>query len=163
MEMFSYQRDTNPVDLLEDLLSGRRWEFERHDDEINISVTGQWSEYELSLSWLEDRETLHMACSFPVNVPQTRQSEMFRLIGKINERLLVGHFDLWDGNGSLVFRQGLILSGGAEPTQEQFEQLLSCALEACEQYYEAFQYVIWAGRTADQALEVSLFETKGSA
>ena len=54
-------------------------------------------------------------------------------------------------------------AGGAEPTQQQLEGLLGGALEACERYYQAFQFILWAGKTAPDALAGALFETVGEA
>ena len=41
--------------------------------------------------------------------------------------------------------------------------LLSSALEACECYFQAFQFVVWSGVSAKDALAGVLFETYGSA
>ena len=41
--------------------------------------------------------------------------------------------------------------------------LLKVAVDACERYYQAFQFVIWAGRSAREALDGVLFETEGEA
>jgi hypothetical protein len=41
--------------------------------------------------------------------------------------------------------------------------LLRLALEACERYFPAFQFVIWAGKTAEEAIRSSLMETAGEA
>jgi hypothetical protein len=57
----------------------------------------------------------------------------------------------------------LLLAGGAEPTNQQVEVLLSSALEACEQYYQAFQFVVWSGMDAKAAMDAALFETVGEA
>jgi hypothetical protein len=62
-----------------------------------------------------------------------------------------------------MFRQSLLLSGGIEPTERQIEGLLEGAIEACESYYQAFQYVIWSGLPAREALENVMFETMGTA
>ena len=40
---------------------------------------------------------------------------------------------------------------------------LAAALEACERYYQAFQFVVWAGKSASEALDAILFETSGAA
>jgi len=56
-----------------------------------------------------------------------------------------------------------MLNGGAIPTGEQLECLMVSALEACERYYQAFQFVVWAGYDAEKAIEGALFETHGSA
>jgi hypothetical protein len=41
--------------------------------------------------------------------------------------------------------------------------MLEAAAEVCERYYEAFQYVVWAGKSAQDALSDALFETAGEA
>jgi hypothetical protein len=75
----------------------------------------------------------------------------------------IGHFDLWSRESLVMFRQTLLLSGGAEPTEQQVESLLSTAIEACERYYQAFQFVVWAGKSAGEALDATMFETVGEA
>ena len=157
------ERDTNPVDLIEQVASINDWQFQRADDEISMSVSGVWSEYEVSMSWMEDFEALHLVCGFDLKIPENRMNEATQLIGRINEQLLIGHFDLWQSDGAVMFRQTLLLNGGAEPTVEQLECLLSSALEACERYFQAFQFVVWAGKSSQDALDAVLFETAGNA
>jgi hypothetical protein len=36
-------------------------------------------------------------------------------------------------------------------------------LDACERYYQAFQFVLWAGKSATEALDAVMFETSGQA
>jgi hypothetical protein len=43
------------------------------------------------------------------------------------------------------------------------EVLLSNALDTCEAYYQAFQFVVWSGLDANRAMEAVLFETVGEA
>ena len=45
----------------------------------------------------------------------------------------------------------------------QCEAALSSAVTACERYYQAFQFVVWAGKSGREALETALLETKGEA
>ena len=159
-----WERDINPVDMIEHVASHNKWEFERSsDDEINLSVTGVWTNYNISLSWMEDFEALHLACAFDVKVPESRMLEVTRLLSLINEQMLIGHFDVWMREGAVMFRQTLLLNGGATPTGEQLECLMTSALESCERYYQAFQFAIWAGHSAEKSLEGALFETTGNA
>ncbi|MEM8650097.1 MAG: YbjN domain-containing protein [Pseudomonadota bacterium] len=159
-----YERDIHPVDLIEHVASLNQWEFERSsDDEINLTVKGVWTDYDVSLSWMEDFEALHLACAFDLKVPDSRILETIRLLSLINEQMLIGHFDVWMREGAVMFRQTLMLNGGADPTGEQLECLLASAIEACERYYQAFQFVVWAGHDADEAIKSALFETSGTA
>jgi len=161
---FEQDRESHPVDVIEQIAALNDWTFERAgDDEITISVSGGWADYHVSFSWMEDREAIHLACAFDLKVPDTRKLEVMRLITSVNEQLWIGHFDLWSTEGVVMFRQALLLSGGAEPNPQQVERLLVTAIEACERYFQAFQFVVWAGKDAAEALEGVLFETVGEA
>ncbi len=73
---------------------------------------------------------------------------MQRLIAAINEQLWVGHFDIWTHTGMIMYRQALVLPGGLTASTAQCETMLVGAIHACERYYPAFQFVVWAGKTA---------------
>ena len=78
-------------------------------------------------------------------------------------RLMHGHFDLWPADGIVNFRHSLILAGGAEANDAQCDMLIRSGVDACQRYFPAMQFVIWAGQPADTALENALLETQGEA
>ena len=166
MSLSTYTDDVrqNPLDVVERLASGNDWSFERaSEDEITILVSGRWAEYQLSYTWMIDIEALHLACAFDLKVPDRRRGETQQLISLVNEQLWVGHFDLWTQDGMVMFRHALVLAGGLDATSQQCHALLSSALEACEGYFPAFQFVVWAGKPAREALNAAMFETQGQA
>ncbi|SIQ22431.1 hypothetical protein SAMN05880590_102664 [Rhizobium sp. RU35A] len=156
------ERQSNPVDMIEFVAASNDWTFERSgEDEIAMTVAGHWADYHVSFSWMEEFEALHLACAFDIKVPEPRVNEVIRLLSHVNGQVLMGHFDLWRQEDVVIFRQSLLLAGGAEPTNQQVEVLLSSALEACETYYQAFQFVVWSGMEAKAAMDAVLFETVG--
>ena len=159
----SHSRVHSPIDLIEQIASDNDWATERTSaDELTLIVAGQWSDYNVSLNWRGDLETLHIACAFDAKIPENRLNEVYRLVAQINEQLWLGHFDVWIQEGLIMFRQGLMLNG-ALATTGQCEALLRAALEACERYYQAFQFVVWAGKESRDALASTMFETEGRA
>lgn len=157
-------RHVHPVDLVEHVAAVNDWNFERQDaDEISISVNSIWCNYNVSFNWMEDLESLHVAAAFDLKVPDTRRGEVKELMLLINEQLWIGHFDMWKQEGVVLFRNSHMLTGGAEVSQQQCEALLYSAAEACDRYYQAFQFVIWGGKPASEALQNVLFETVGEA
>jgi hypothetical protein len=159
----NYERVMNPVDLVEQIACNNDWVTDRTTtDELTLVVAGQWTDYHVSLNWRDDLETLHLACAFEFKIPDNRMGEVYRLVAQINEQLWVGHFDIWTGEGLIMFRQGLMLNGTLA-TPSQCEALLRAGLEACERYYQAFQFVVWAGRDSREALSATSFETEGQA
>jgi hypothetical protein len=159
---FELGRQSNPVDMIEIVAATNDWTFERSgEDEIAMTVEGRWADYHVSFSWMEEFEALHLACAFDIKITDTRVNEVIRLLSQINGQVLMGHFDLWRQEDVVIFRQSLLLAGGAEPTSQQVEVLLSSALDACETYFQAFQFVVWSGLDAKSAMEAVLFETVG--
>jgi hypothetical protein len=161
----SYLNDTtNPLDLIERLAERRDWSLDRTNDcEVTMVMGGGWSDLFVSLNWRDDLESLLVACTYDMKVPPARKDEVGRLLALINGQLFHGHFDMWHSDGSIVFRNNLVLSGGAVANDAQCETLIRLGIESCERYYPAVQYVCWAGQTADAALESSLLETVGEA
>jgi hypothetical protein len=159
-----FERAEHPVDVVERLAAINEWSFDRDaEDEISISVDGGWASYHIAFTWLEELESLHVACAFDLKVPERRRGEILALTALINEQLWVGHFDLWSSDSVIMFRQALTLAGGAAASRQQCESILSNAVTACERYYQAFQFVVWAGKSAREALDGAMFETMGEA
>ncbi|THV24705.1 YbjN domain-containing protein [Peteryoungia ipomoeae] len=158
------ERQSNPVDTIEFVAATNDWSFERSgEDELAMTVSGRWADYHVSFSWMEEFEALHLASAFDLKIPEARLNEVIRLLSHVNGQVLMGHFDLWRNEDVVIFRQSLLLAGGAEPTNRQVEVLLSSAVEACEAYYQAFQFVVWSGMDAKSAMDAVLFETVGEA
>jgi hypothetical protein len=157
MSLIETTRDqrSNPLDVVERMAAGNNWPFERAgEDEIGMVVTGRWTNYQCSFTWMTDIEALHLACAFDMKVPDARM---------INEQLWIGHFDVWTQNGVVMFRHALVLAGGVAASNRQCEAVLGTALDSSERYFPAFQFVIWAGKSAREAMDSAMFETAGEA
>ena len=93
----------NPLTVVEDIAADNNWSFERSgEDEVTIVSKGQWTDYQLSFTWMTEIEALHLACAFDMKIPAQRREEVQRLIAAINEQLWVGHFDIWTHTGALM-------------------------------------------------------------
>lgn len=157
-------RVEHPVDVVERLASQREWSFDREDeDEISISVEGTAADYHVAFTWLSDLEALHVGCAFDLKVPDRRRVEMQSLVALINEQLWIGHFDLWRHDDVVMFRHSVLMAGGADADGRQYEAILKMAVTACDRYFQAFQFVLWAGKSAREALDGAMFETQGEA
>ncbi|MFG1345721.1 YbjN domain-containing protein [Xanthobacter autotrophicus DSM 431] len=154
----------NPVDLVEQLAALHDWSFERSDeDEITLSLSSRWTDCHVSFQWMDELESLHLACAFDFKVPEGRRGEVLKLLALVNEQMWLGHFDLWSQEGVIMFRHALVLAGGATASDRQCEAIVDAAIDAVERYYPAFQFVVWAGKTAREAMDTALFETVGEA
>jgi hypothetical protein len=158
------ERLSHPVDMIEFVADNNDWAFERSaDDEIAMTVEGKWADYQVSFSWMEAYEALHFSCAFDLRIPDARLAEVHKLVTHINGDVLMGHFDVWQRADMVILRHSLQLPGGLEPTDRQVETMLSSALDTCEAYYQAFQFVVWSGMSAQAAVDAVMFETVGEA
>lgn len=154
----------NPIDLVEEMASANDWPFERMgEDDLSVSVAGAWCDYHLAFTSGGPHAALTVTAAFDFRVAKARRVELCQLLALVNERLWIGHFDLGSQEGAILYRHGVPLTGGARATQGQCEQMMQAALDACERFYPAFQFVLWGGKTADEAIEAALLDCCGEA
>jgi len=150
----------NPLDVFERIAIAEHYDYERLDVfEINISLRGRWGSHDLSLRWSAAEEHIQVFLILESRSPSGRTDAICRLMSLLNERLRAGHFDYWDRNASMVFRHNISLRGGAKLGVEQAMDIISTALHAAESGFPASQYVIWAGKTPEEALSHTLTDS----
>jgi hypothetical protein len=62
-----------------------------------------------------------------------------------------------------MFRHTLLLRGAGAANVEQLEDLVDVAVSESDRYFPAFQFVIWGGKSAEDAMASALIEVAGSA
>jgi hypothetical protein len=155
---------TNPLDILEELVSAHEWEYERSSDsEMLVEVRGQWCDYRIHTFWHEELSGLHFSCLMDMKIPVHKRSEVYDLLAAINQQMWVGHFDACSEEGVPSFRHTVLLRGAAGASVEQLEDLVDIAVSECERYYPAFQFVVWGGKSSSDALASALLDTVGEA
>jgi len=157
-------RSVNPLDMVEHVVTARAWPCERiGEDELSLVVGGGWADLHLSFTWCGELESLQLACAFDMKVPPSRKREVHSLLALVNERMWIGHFDLWSEDHVMLYRHGLPLQGGATANAEQCEAIIQFAIESCERFYPAFQYVLWGGKSPEEAMAAALMDCVGEA
>ena len=63
----------------------------------------------------------------------------------------------------MVYRYGLVLTGGQTASAEQIDTLISKAVSASERYYPALQLVAYGKNSPKDALKVAIAEAYGRA
>jgi hypothetical protein len=77
-ETFFDLEDLHPIDIVQDMAATQEWEFDRiGEDQISMAVEGQWRTYSVTLAWSDVDETLRLICSFDMEPPVHRMSELF--------------------------------------------------------------------------------------
>ncbi|HPD93928.1 MAG: YbjN domain-containing protein [Rhodobacter sp.] len=156
--------EIHPIDIVETLAEFRAWDFDRvADDQIAMSVEGQWRSYSLTLAWSGADETLRLICTYDMEPPTDRMAEVYEILNLANDLVWSGGFTYWAQQNLMVWRYGLLLSGAQIAAPEQIDQMIQAAVAACERFYPAFQLVAWADRAPDEALKLAIAQAYGRA
>ncbi len=154
----------DPLAALEAAAENLGFEMERVSDaELHVMLPGVWRDLGLWFTWRPELSTMQMGAPIDLKAPAGRLEEASHLVTMVNERLWVGHFDLWADDNSIVFRNAAILPEGGALDKGQGEALIRAAAEAVDRFYPAFNFLVWGGKNPDDALKASLFETAGNA
>ena len=167
IDEYDMERESSaPIEMLEHYFSALGWACERTgEEEIVSSFQGSWSQYELRAIWREEDHVLQFLALPDVRVAADKREATYETIGLINEQLWLGHFELWSASGLVLFRHAALLEGddGSSLSLQQAETLVEAAIEECERFYPVFQFVLWAGKTPQEAIAAALIETQGEA
>lgn len=155
----------NPIEVVEDLIFAQEWSSQRlSNHEIMAEVNGRWCEYHIHFVWNDETSILQFFIILvDIEIPAHKRSVVYELICNLNERLPLGHFEVFSQINTLVLRHGLLLPGTRTMSEALLEQILDIALEACEKFYPAFQFVIFGDKTPEEATSMSMIDIAGEA
>ena len=154
----------NPLELLVEIVGANDWPHERTGlNELAVEINGRWCNYRLFFLWQEEMGALHFSCVFETRVDIQSHADVHQLLALINEKLWLGHFDLSSDDGTPMFRHTLLLRGAGPASVEQLEDLVDVSVSESDRYYPAFQFVIWGGKTANEAMNAALIDVVGEA
>ena len=156
--------DAAPVDMLVSLFEARGWPCEYvADDEISGEIQGSWANYQLRGIWRSDDHVLQLLCLPEVRVPSGKRAAVVELLALVNEQLWLGHFDIWSNGGVLLYRHGVMLGDDGLLSIAQAQALVEAAVNECDRFYPAFQFVLWGDKTPVEALEGAMVDAAGEA
>ena len=152
------------LDIVEQVVASEQHAYERTEDgELHLIAPGSWGEHQIWFAWSDRLETLHVCLSLDATAPERRRGQILELLALMNERMWLGHFDMWAEDSAVVFRHALPLPAGARPAPGQIHAMLTAAIEAGERFHPAFNLMIWGGKEPQDAVSAALFETAGEA
>ncbi len=151
-----------PLDIVEHVLIAEDYPYDRGAMEAHFAVEGAWSDLRLWFAWREDIRVLELCLALDLKTPAARRAELCDLAVYINERLALGHFDVAREERLLIYRSALPVLD-APLSVLQVSTMIAAALDAADRFYPAFNFLIWAGKSAQEAVEAAMFETSGEA
>jgi hypothetical protein len=154
----------DPLDVVEHVLTAENLTFDRTEEvDLAFALTGDWKDYELWFAWRPEADCLQLCLSLDMRAPKTKRGASFELLSLINQRIWLGHFEVWTDGGEVVFRHALSVPQGERPTLAQAASMIDAAVEAADRFYPAFDFLLKGSKSPQDALAACMFETVGQA
>lgn len=164
LDHFIHSDEIHPIDIAEAVAAHRAWEFDRlADDQIAMTVEGQWRTYSLTIAWSGQEEVLRLICSFDLDPPQGRMGALYEVLNLANDAVWDGGFAYWSQQRVMVWRYGLVLAGEAMASPEQIDHMIRSAIDSCERFYPAFQLACWGKADPQDAIGIAMADPVGHA
>ena len=153
----------DPLDVVEHVLTAENLPFDRTEDgDLAFTLAGDWKDYELWFAWRPEGDTLQLCLSMDLAVPKEQRQAAQELIAAINPRVWLGHSELWE-DGEIIFRHGMALMTGEQPSLAQAAAMIDVAVEAGDRFYPAFDFMLRGAKSPQEAIAACMFETVGEA
>ena len=154
----------NPIDIVEEVIYEKNWSFSRADEyELVADIASKCCQYRLYFTWSENIRAISFTITFDLKFPQSKIMKAYELIGLINEKLWLGHFDITSKNGIPAYRHTILSNADSDFLHEKLENLVDIAIYECEKYYPSFQQVLFDELEPSKSLLFANFEVLGSA
>lgn len=161
---FSSDDDAAPIDMLAALFDARGWDSEVvSDDEIVGEVQGSWTKYQLRAIWRAADNVLQFLCLPDIRVTTEKKHSAYELLSLVNEQVWLGHFDIWSQGDVLIYRHGALLGDDGMLSISQAQALVENAIDECDRFYPAFQFVLWGDKSPRAALDAAMVDAAGEA
>jgi len=158
------ETNINPLDTLEILVAENEWPYERMgNEEIVAAVTGEWCDFHLRFIWQPETNILQCAGQLDVRVHDKNRTNVLEAITKINDRIEMGHFSVWSDDDTLMFKHSFFAASNGADVMAACDFVTRTIIAEINKYFPVFQFVIWGGKTPNEALEAAMLETVGNA
>jgi hypothetical protein len=154
----------DPLDVVEHVLSAENLDFDRTDDgDLAFALAGDWKDYELWFAWRPETDCLQLCLSLDLQATKSKRGGSYDLLSLINQRVRLGHFEVWADDGEIIFRHSLALPTGERPPLAQAASMIDAAVEAADRFYPAFDFLLKGAKSPEDAMAACMFETVGEA
>lgn len=155
----------HPLDSIEDVLDANNWIFDRMTrDELMVTVTGRFCDYQVFFIWQEDMNALQFCAQYDLKVANDNYEQAAQMLMRINERLWMGHFDLPEDTKTPSFRHTCLFRGLDKRTSADFlEDLVDVSLAQCEQHFPVFHILANDQKLDDKQLALAIMDNAGEA
>lgn len=127
---------------------------DRAEGSTTLRVSGEWSDYDLTLTHQPDHDTIEVRCVFALAPPRERWIEVARLAESLNRSFHRGVLELNIKDDHGTYSDWVPVKAARAPSDLDLLEAMRSAVGTCDMLlFPAFHCVAWAEVTADNALD----------
>ena len=154
----------HPIHMMECVTKLNDWPLHyQSNNEISVEISGHWTNYFVTFRWQEKHSALHITVFCDIFVLEQQRRDAMAVICQLNRQTWLGHFDLINEEGSIMFRYTMPLRGAEGITPEQIQDLLETTIAECEKNYPALYHIALGTASTETAVATALIEPLGHA
>lgn len=121
---------------------------------FSLRVSGEWSDYDLTLRAADDGNSIEVRCVFALAPPRERWIEVAKLAKSLNGSFHRGLLELRINEDHGSFRDWVPMAGSDDPSNLDLIEAMRAAVGTCDMLlFPAFHCVAWAEINAETALD----------
>ncbi len=124
------------------------------DGAITLRVTGEWSDYDLTLRPLSDQNSIEVCCIFALAPPRERWIEVAKLAESLNRSFHRGSLELRINEDHGTYTDWVPMTAARRAIDQDLIEAMRSAVGTCDMLlFPAFHCVAWAEINAETALD----------
>lgn len=154
----------HPIELVSRFVMQHDWYVRQSArNAILADVPGEWSHYQLNVTWRDDAEALVVNCHLDVPLHDDNRTAVLDVCTSLNQELWLGHF-IHDAEADrITLRLTLPLRGAGGATPEQIEDVVDIILGESELAYPVLYQTAMGEIMPTEASKLSLIAHQGEA
>lgn len=154
----------HPIDLVSRFVTQHDWYVRQSArNALLADIPGEWSHYQLSVTWQDDAEALVVVCHLDLPHSDDSREALLQVSSLLNQELWLGHFVFDAQADRLSLRHTLPLRGAGGATPEQIEDVVDVILGESELAYPVLYQVAVGEMATVDAAKLSLIAHQGEA
>ncbi len=162
-ERYAAEEGAAPLEMLVALFEARGWPCESSRNEMSGEIQASWTTYQLRGIWRPEDMVLQILCLPDIRISKDKRAQGHELVSMVNEQMWLGHFDVWSNGGVLLYRNATMLGDDGLLSLAQAQALVEIAVDECDRFYPAFQFVLWGDKSPAEALDAAMVDAAGEA
>lgn len=146
------------IDIIEAIALKNDWDFDRvADDQIAMSIEGQWRTYSVTIVDSRQNDTLRLVCSYQYETDESQLKNLYTTLNALNALpTTMGMTTFWNDQNSIVYRSALPAVNNSVMTPQKTAQIIFDAITAHERNYPAIMLSLYGNLSTQEAIQKSM-------